>query len=124
MSNRGRNNFGSDADIYQSQNDRRLEEMASQATALHRVTIDIHDEVGSQNRLLDDTDNQMDNFGTNLSRTSNKLTSVVKSPRTKLLLLTILVIDGTFFILYYLGRFFWSLLSSGGNNNTDPIPNE
>jgi hypothetical protein len=66
----------------------------------------------------------MDNFGTNLSRTSNKLTSVVKSPRTKLLLLTILVIDGTFFILYYLGRFLWSLLPSGENNNTDPIPNE
>ncbi|CAG8575156.1 25389_t:CDS:2 [Gigaspora rosea] len=40
---------------FEQQNDYRLEELNSKLSALHKITIDIHNEVSDQGNLLDDT---------------------------------------------------------------------
>ncbi|EDR09852.1 Bet1-like protein [Laccaria bicolor S238N-H82] len=59
-------------DIYESQNDQRLDELHSKIRTLRGITTDIHDDVEAQNLLLDNTNDRFSSFGTALSQTSQR----------------------------------------------------
>ncbi|KAF6751870.1 Bet1-like protein [Ephemerocybe angulata] len=57
-------------DVYEAQNDQRLDELHSKLRTLRGVTNDIHADVESQNLLLDQTNDRFSSFGTSLSQAS------------------------------------------------------
>ncbi|KAH6909784.1 Bet1-like protein [Coprinopsis sp. MPI-PUGE-AT-0042] len=59
-------------DIYEQQNDQRLDELHSKIRTLRGITTDIHDDVESQNLMLDQTGDQFSSFGTALGQASHR----------------------------------------------------
>ncbi|KAJ7054176.1 hypothetical protein C8F01DRAFT_1164213 [Mycena amicta] len=59
-------------DIYESQNDQRLDELHSKLRTLRGITTDIHDDVERQNLMLDDTGNRFNSFGASLAQTTRR----------------------------------------------------
>jgi len=59
-------------DVYESQNDQRLDELHSKIRTLRGITTDIHSDVESQNLMLDETGDRFASFGTTLAQTSRR----------------------------------------------------
>ncbi|KAF6746659.1 Bet1-like protein [Ephemerocybe angulata] len=59
-------------DIYEQQNDQRLDELHSKLRTLKGITTDIHADVESQNTLLDHTNDRFASFGTSLGNASTR----------------------------------------------------
>ncbi|KAF5309984.1 hypothetical protein D9619_010240 [Psilocybe cf. subviscida] len=63
---------GRPEDVYESQNDQRLDDLHSKIRTLRGITTDIHSDVEAQNLMLDDTGDRFSAFGTQLSQTSRR----------------------------------------------------
>ncbi|TFK32361.1 hypothetical protein BDQ12DRAFT_659214 [Crucibulum laeve] len=59
-------------DTYELQNDQRLDELHSKIRTLRGITTDIHNDVESQNLMIDDTRNRFSSFGNSLAQTSRR----------------------------------------------------
>ncbi|PPQ78455.1 hypothetical protein CVT25_011850 [Psilocybe cyanescens] len=59
-------------DVYESQNDQRLDELHSKIRTLRGITTDIHGDVESQNLMLDETGDRFSSFGASLMQTSKR----------------------------------------------------
>ncbi|KAF8148001.1 Bet1-like protein [Crassisporium funariophilum] len=59
-------------DVYESQNDQRLDELHAKIRTLRGVTTDIHSDVESQNLMLDETGDRFSSFGATLTATSRR----------------------------------------------------
>ncbi|KAF9560811.1 Bet1-like protein [Agrocybe pediades] len=59
-------------DVYESQNDQRLDELHSKIRTLRGITTDIHSDVEAQNLMLDDTGDRFSAFGNSLMQTSKR----------------------------------------------------
>jgi len=59
-------------DVYESQNDQRLDELHSKIRTLRGITTDIHSDVESQNLILDETGDRFSSFGASLMQTSRR----------------------------------------------------
>jgi len=59
-------------DVYESQNDQRLDELHTKLRTLRGVTSDIHRDVEAQNLILDDTGDRFSSFGARLAQTSQR----------------------------------------------------
>ncbi|KAF8178941.1 Bet1-like protein [Pholiota molesta] len=59
-------------DVYESQNDQRLDELHSKIRTLRGITTDIHSDVEAQNLILDETGDRFSSFGTTLMQTSRR----------------------------------------------------
>ncbi|KJA16124.1 hypothetical protein HYPSUDRAFT_148192 [Hypholoma sublateritium FD-334 SS-4] len=59
-------------DVYESQNDQRLDELHSKIRTLRGITTDIHSDVESQNLMLDEAGDRFASFGTTLAQTSRR----------------------------------------------------
>ncbi|KXN81942.1 hypothetical protein AN958_03383 [Leucoagaricus sp. SymC.cos] len=59
-------------DTYEVQNDQRLDELHSKIRTLRGVTTDIHNDVESQNLMLDGSNDRFASFSTTLSQTSRR----------------------------------------------------
>ncbi|KAF9472899.1 Bet1-like protein [Pholiota conissans] len=59
-------------DVYESQNDQRLDELHSKIRTLRGITTDIHSDVEAQNLMLDETGDRFSSFGNTLMQTSRK----------------------------------------------------
>ncbi|KAJ1731849.1 hypothetical protein LPJ61_002330 [Coemansia biformis] len=94
----------SEAFELEEQNDHRLEGLSAKVSALHNVSINIHDEVDSQNRLLDGSAETFSRFGTMLDRTRHRLTHTMATANSRFLCyLTLALLLGVLG-LYFIGR--------------------
>ncbi|KAF9044174.1 Bet1-like protein [Panaeolus papilionaceus] len=59
-------------DVYETQNDQRLDELHSKLRTLRGITTDIHNDVESQNLMLDETGDRFSSFGTQLRESSRR----------------------------------------------------
>ncbi|GAA5798328.1 hypothetical protein HPULCUR_003730 [Helicostylum pulchrum] len=54
--------------VFEQQNDVRLNDLSSKISAIKNITIDIHQDVTDQDRLLDESHNQFGGLGTPLAK--------------------------------------------------------
>ncbi|KAI8321344.1 hypothetical protein GQ54DRAFT_317647 [Martensiomyces pterosporus] len=88
----------------EQQNNRHLDSLAAKVSALHSVTVNIHDEVNDQNRLLDGTSETFSRFGNMFDRTRQQLTHTLATANSKFLFyLTLILVFGVF-SLYYIAK--------------------
>ncbi|KAJ1833240.1 hypothetical protein LPJ63_002918 [Coemansia sp. RSA 2711] len=101
----------------EEQNDRQLEGLSAKVSALHSVSINIHDEVNVQNRLLDNSSQTFDRFGNLFDRTRHQLTHTLATANKRFLCyLTLALVFGVC-VLYYIGKGLLSRLF----NSDDPL---
>ncbi|TFK19769.1 hypothetical protein FA15DRAFT_162532 [Coprinopsis marcescibilis] len=59
-------------DVYEQQNDQKLDELHSKLRTLRGITSDINADVEAQNLILDQTNDHFGSFGTSLSQASQR----------------------------------------------------
>ncbi|KAJ7566838.1 hypothetical protein O6H91_02G120500 [Diphasiastrum complanatum] len=94
----------STSEIAEQENDRSLNALDDRVSILKRLTTDIHDEVGSHNRMLDQMGNGMDSARGVISGTMDKFKKVfeTRSGRNMITMITSFVV--LFLLLYFLTR--------------------
>ncbi|KAJ2783646.1 hypothetical protein GGI15_002514 [Coemansia interrupta] len=88
----------------EQQNNEHLDSLAAKVTALHSVSLNIHDDVNDQNRMLDGTGDTFSRFGNMFDRTRNQLTHTLATANSRYLCyLTLILVFGVF-SLYYIAK--------------------
>ncbi|KAJ2687555.1 hypothetical protein IWW39_002850 [Coemansia spiralis] len=85
----------------EQQNNRHLDSLASKVSALHSVSLNIHDDVNDQNRLLDNTSETFNRFGNMFDRTRQTLTHTMATAGSRFMCyLTLILVFGVFSLYY------------------------
>ncbi|KAJ2450060.1 hypothetical protein GGF42_004584 [Coemansia sp. RSA 2424] len=91
----------SEAFELEQQNNRHLDSLASKVSALHSVSLNIHDDVNDQNRLLENTSETFSRFGNMFDRTRHTLTRTLATADSKFMCyLTLILVFGVFSLYY------------------------
>ncbi|KAJ1646717.1 hypothetical protein LPJ64_001831 [Coemansia asiatica] len=88
----------------EQQNNMHLDSLAAKVSALHSVSLNIHDNVNDQNRLLDGTADTFNRFGNMFDRTKHQLTHTLSTANSKFLCYLTLVLVFGVFGLYYIAK--------------------
>ncbi|KAJ2452432.1 hypothetical protein EV183_002947 [Coemansia sp. RSA 2336] len=96
----------------EEQNDRQLDGLSAKVSALHSISINIHDEVNVQNRLLDSSSETFSRFGGMFDRTRQQLTHTMATANKRFLCYLTLALVVGLFGLYYIGKIVVSRLFS------------
>ncbi|KAJ1675463.1 hypothetical protein EV182_001210, partial [Spiromyces aspiralis] len=110
--NRGKGRDTGDNLLLERQNDIRLEELASKVTTLHRVTVDIHDNVIGQNAMIDTSTSTFGRFKGMLGTTQRRLKRTINTANTKHMCYMILALVIGFFLLLQIAKYLTSRVSS------------
>jgi len=86
--------------MMEQENDRMADELSGKVRALKSLSIDIGNEVRTQNSLLGDMDDEFDSSGGLLQSTMARLTNISKAGHHKLMWYLILFALFVFFICY------------------------
>ncbi|RHZ68256.1 hypothetical protein Glove_296g55 [Diversispora epigaea] len=100
------------ASQFEQQNDIRLQELNSKLSALHKITLDIHNEANDHNNILDNMGESFTGMGGPLTHTINRLKHMTSTRHKQYMCYLIMIIVGTFYLLYY----FWGYWT---NNNDE-----
>ncbi|CAB4378974.1 hypothetical protein RhiirA5_346869 [Rhizophagus irregularis] len=93
---------------FEQQNDLRLQDLSSKLSSLHKITLDIHNDVNDQvNNVLDESGNSFTSLRGGLNGTVGKLKHMTSIRHRQHLCYLILCIIGVFFLLYNFWGF-WS----------------
>ncbi|KAI9267447.1 hypothetical protein BY458DRAFT_511818 [Sporodiniella umbellata] len=87
--------------IFEQQNDVRLNELGSKISAIKNITIDIHQDVTDQDRLLDESHNQFGGLGATLSNSFGKMNRMVSKRHQRQICFYVTVAVFAFFVIYY-----------------------
>ncbi|KAI8096491.1 uncharacterized protein BX664DRAFT_324124 [Halteromyces radiatus] len=99
--------------VFEQQNDVRMNELGSKISALKNITIDIHQDVNAQDRLLNESHGIFDGFGNSLQNSVGRLNRMVSKRHQRQLCFYVTIALVVFFILYYgSGLISWSSSSS------------
>lgn len=82
-------------------NDEGLDALHQKVSALHTLSRGIQDEVGEQNRLLDEMETRFGAVGSQLVGTVKKVKSLVTTGGSKHLCYLVMFLVAVFFLLYY-----------------------
>ncbi|KAI7903867.1 uncharacterized protein BX663DRAFT_505507 [Cokeromyces recurvatus] len=107
--------------IYEQQNDVRLNDLSSKISAIKNITIDIHQDVTDQDRLLDESHNQFSGLGHSLSSSFGKMNRMISKRRQRQLCFYVTIIIFVFFIIYYGAPIIKSLF---GTNSDNSLPDD
>ncbi|CAI2162078.1 6040_t:CDS:2 [Funneliformis geosporum] len=110
----------SSSQVFEQQNDSRLQELSSKLTTLHKITIDIHDDVKDQVNLLDDTGDSFTSVKGGLGGTVGKLKHMTSVRHKQYMCYLILCIVGIVFLIYN----FWGFWSKEEIEMTDMVRND
>ncbi|KAK8832654.1 hypothetical protein WA577_004913 [Blastocystis sp. JDR] len=88
--------------LLEQENDSHLSELHSKLSSLKDIAIDIHSEVDSSNRYLDEMDSQMSRANSGLSKTLNKVGKLLSNADQPTLIVLVLVIVLAFVIIWKL----------------------
>jgi len=92
--------------MMEQENDRMADELSSKVRSLKSLSIDIGNEVRTQNRMLGEMDDEFDSSGGLLQSTMARLTNISKAGHHKLMWYLILFALFVFFICYLAIRWF------------------
>ncbi|RKP14238.1 hypothetical protein BJ684DRAFT_19331 [Piptocephalis cylindrospora] len=93
--------------LLEQQNDLRMEEMSSRAGALHRITVDVHDEVNRQNSFLGESGTAFTAFGGRLQSTGQRLRTMARSRHNQRTFRWTAVVILVFLFFFYGHRWFF-----------------
>ncbi|TPX43138.1 hypothetical protein SeMB42_g03410 [Synchytrium endobioticum] len=88
------------ASLLESQNDEGVESLVNKIRAIKGISMGIHDDVSNQNRLLDTMAESMDNVGTRLKSTANRLRIMMAKPHNRQCCYIVAGLVSVFSILY------------------------
>ncbi|KAJ2402072.1 protein transport protein bet1 [Coemansia sp. RSA 2559] len=95
----------SEAFELEQQNDRHLDSLAAKVSALHSVSININDDVNSQNRLLDSTTDTFNRFGNMFGRTRRQLNHTLATANSRFLFYMVCILVLGVIGLYYIAKY-------------------
>ncbi|TPX33709.1 hypothetical protein SmJEL517_g03448 [Synchytrium microbalum] len=101
MGPRDRNEEAS-ASLLESQNDANVDSLFNKVRAIKGVSMSIHDDVRSQNTLLDGLTGSMDNVQSRLKSTFNRVTIMMKKPHNRNFCWMVAGMVFVFFVLYWM----------------------
>ncbi|OBZ89336.1 protein BET1 [Choanephora cucurbitarum] len=87
--------------IFEQQNDIRLNELSSKLSAIKNITIDIHQDVSDQDRLLDESHNQFSGLGNSLQNSFGRMNRMISKRHQRQLCFYVSIALCVFFVLYY-----------------------
>ncbi|RIA98600.1 hypothetical protein C1645_749260 [Glomus cerebriforme] len=108
------------ANTFEQQNDLRLQDLSSKLSSLHKITLDIHNDVNDQINILDDSGNSFTSFRGGLNGTVGKLKHMTSIRHRQHMCYLILFIIGIFFLLYN----FWGFWSRGDGEMSRDFNND
>ncbi|ORX50603.1 hypothetical protein DM01DRAFT_1097176 [Hesseltinella vesiculosa] len=108
-----------DGYLFEQQNDVRMNELGSKISALKNITIDMHQDVSDQDRLLGDSDNIFSGFGDHLKNSFGRMNRMVSKRHQRQLCFYVTVAVAAFFIIYYGSGLLSGLWSSDPANDVD-----
>ncbi|KAG2219575.1 hypothetical protein INT45_002533, partial [Circinella minor] len=115
------NNNNNNGYVFEQQNDVRMNELGNKLSALKNITIDMHNDVNDQERLLDESNNAFGGLGQTLKQSYGRMNRMVSKRHQRQLCYYVAVAVALFFIIYWgsgiLGRISWSS-SSPDNGET------
>ncbi|ORZ17946.1 hypothetical protein BCR42DRAFT_412821 [Absidia repens] len=86
-----------------------MNELGSKISALKNITIDIHQDVNDQDRLLNESNGIFDGFGTNLQNSFGRMNRMVSKRHQRQMCFYVSIALVLFFVLYYgSGLISWS----------------
>ncbi|KAL4207867.1 hypothetical protein AB4K20DRAFT_1950210 [Rhizopus microsporus] len=107
--------------IFEQQNDVRLNELGSKISAIKNITIDIHQDVTDQERLLDESNHHFSGLGATLSNSFGRMNRMVSKRHQRQLCFYVTVTICIFFILYYGLPWVGGLFGSDNTSNDDTL---
>ncbi|KAI8378920.1 hypothetical protein BD560DRAFT_388961 [Blakeslea trispora] len=109
--------------IFEQQNDIRLNELSSKLSAIKNITIDIHQDVNDQDRLLDESHNQFSGLGHSLHNSFGRMNRMISKRHQRQLCFYVSIAILVFFVLYY-GAPWLTYLFSSTQHSEDIIPHQ
>lgn len=88
----------------EQQNSGHLDSLAAKVSALHSVSVRIHDDANEQNQFLDGTGDTFNRFGNMFDRTRRQLTHTLATANSKFMCYLTLALVFSVFCLYYIAR--------------------
>ncbi|KAI9243564.1 hypothetical protein BDA99DRAFT_544402 [Phascolomyces articulosus] len=105
--------------VFEQQNDVRMNELGNKLSALKNITIDMHNDVNDQERLLDESNNAFGGLGQTLKQSYSRMNRMVSTRHKRQLCYYVAVVVALFFIIYWgsgiLGRISWSSSPEDGD---------
>ncbi|KAI8084375.1 uncharacterized protein B0P05DRAFT_535347 [Gilbertella persicaria] len=98
--------------VFEQQNDIRLNELSSKISAIKNITIDIHQDVSDQDRLLDESHNQFSGLGSSLHQSFGRMNRMISKRHQRQLCFYVSITVFGFFLIYYGAPFISSFFSS------------
>ncbi|KAI8990109.1 hypothetical protein BDB01DRAFT_494689 [Pilobolus umbonatus] len=98
--------------VYEQQNDVRLNDLSSKISAIKNITIDIHQDVTDQDRLLDESHNQFSGLGNSLTHSFGRMNRMVSKRHQRQLCYYVAILVISFIIIYYGGPVIGKLFRS------------
>ena len=93
---------GAEEDEFIKQNEEQISALSTKIADLKRITIDIHQEVNSQNKLLEGMESQFDSTGGVLQGTMKKLGGLLEVKDSKHMCYLSVFIVFLFLLIYYI----------------------
>ncbi|KAI9498639.1 hypothetical protein BDB00DRAFT_394569 [Zychaea mexicana] len=98
--------------VFEQQNDVRMNELGSKLSALKNITIDMHQDVNDQDRLVDESNSAFGGLGQTLRQSYGRMNRMASTRHKRQLCYYVAVAVILFFVIYWgsgiLGRISWS----------------
>ncbi|CAO3610998.1 unnamed protein product [Mucor fragilis] len=105
--------------VFEQQNDVRLDDLSSKINAIKNITIDIHQDVTDQDRLLDESHNQFSGLGSSLTNSFGRMNRMISKRHQRQLCFYVSILVFLFFLIYY-----GSPLVKGLFSGSDEVPDD
>eukprot|EP01139_Manchomonas_bermudensis_P006873 Amastigsp_a178427_325.p3 type:complete len:138 gc:universal Amastigsp_a178427_325:82-495(+) len=92
-------------DMHVEQNDRELENIREKVSTLRQVSVEIHNSLDAQTRMLGDMQVDMNSTNDSLTRTIGKLGEMISSGSSSSTCMLALFLVALFFTLYYIAGY-------------------
>ncbi|KAI9332404.1 hypothetical protein BD770DRAFT_403194 [Pilaira anomala] len=105
--------------VFEQQNDVRLNDLSSKISAIKNITIDIHQDVTDQDRLLDESHNQFSGLGSTLTNSFGRMNRMISKRHQRQLCFYVSILVFVFFLIYY-----GAPLITGAFSSNPTLPDE
>ncbi|KAL1925998.1 hypothetical protein VTP01DRAFT_7091 [Rhizomucor pusillus] len=98
--------------VFEQQNDVRMDELGSKISALKSITLDMHQDVTDQDRLLDESNTAFGGLGNTLRHSYGRMNRMISTRHKRQLCFYVTIAVVVFLIIYWgsslAGRISWS----------------
>ncbi|KAI8992004.1 hypothetical protein BDF20DRAFT_847710 [Mycotypha africana] len=105
--------------VFEQQNDVRLNDLSSKISAIKNITIDIHQDVSDQDRLLDESHDSFSGLNHRLRNSFGRMNRMISKRHQRQLCFYVTMAICVFFIIYFgapIAKSFFGPSNSDNNN--------